>query len=339
MVLGIEIIGSDIDNELIGSNKNDYLYGKKGNDLLKGGGGDDLYAFNLGDGQDIINDEYKLFSFVNLNAGYNDVVRFGAGITKANTVFAFAGNDLVINFKDQSGSLTQDKLTVTNQKNSYNKIERFEFQDGSSLSYKDILNPITPPPTDPVTPPPVQSEIINGTNLVDTISGNDNNNQIFGFSGKDVIAGGKGNDTLLGGAEDDTYVFNTGDGQDVIIEDYKLFNTISLNAGMFDVVKLGAGITKQNIAVFADNANNLVIDYKTATATTNDKITITNWNGYNSRIERIQLNDGSYLSIADLNTIVQNIAAFEASKGIDITNVDQVKSNQELMTMVSNSWH
>lgn len=55
---------------------NDQLEGGTGNDVLNGGRGSDLYLFNLGDGQDVINDDN---SYANIYGGV-DVLRFGAGI-------------------------------------------------------------------------------------------------------------------------------------------------------------------------------------------------------------------------------------------------------------------
>ena len=59
------------------------------------------------------------------------------------------------------------------------------------------------------------------------ITGNDNGNSIVGSSasdslnggnGRDVLRGGKGDDTLIGGADADIFIYNNGDGNDVITD-------------------------------------------------------------------------------------------------------------------------
>jgi len=50
------------------------------------------------------------------------------------------------------------------------------------------------------------------------ISGGTSNDTLYGGQGNDVLIGRTGNDTLSGDGGDDTYVFNLGDGQDIIKE-------------------------------------------------------------------------------------------------------------------------
>lgn len=57
-----------------------------------------------------------------------------------------------------------------------------------------------------------------GNELRNTISGNGINNVLSGGGGDDTLAGNGGADTLAGGAGNDGYVYELGDGDDVIIE-------------------------------------------------------------------------------------------------------------------------
>ena len=50
----------------------------------------------------------------------------------------------------------------------------------------------------------------------DAITGGDGNDVLIGGDGNDVITGGRGNDTALLGAGNDTFVWNPGDGSDVV---------------------------------------------------------------------------------------------------------------------------
>ncbi len=96
-------------------------------------------------------------------------------------------------------------------------------------------------------------DIILGGTGVDVISGDDNEDYLYGGAGDDVINGGShtdhlygeaGNDTLIGGGATDildggegfdTYVFNSGDGSDVVIDSDGLgkiiYDSIELTGG------------------------------------------------------------------------------------------------------------
>ena len=73
---------------------------------------------------------------------------------------------------------------------------------------------------------------------------------IVGYN-DDVIAGGKGDDLMSAGGGDDTYIYNIGDGKDVISE---YFGN--------DKIKLGAGISKDDIYFTKPNNDDLVINFK-----------------------------------------------------------------------------
>ena len=76
-------VGNDT---LSGRNGNDILHGGTGNDVLYGEGGNDTYIFNLGDGQDKIDEQ-------NMTTPADKVV-FGEGITPDDiTITRDASND------------------------------------------------------------------------------------------------------------------------------------------------------------------------------------------------------------------------------------------------------
>jgi hypothetical protein len=113
----------------------------------------------------------------------------------------------------------------------------------------------------------------------DTVNGNGGNDLIYGGSGNDLIDGGTGNDTLTGGTGNDTltggegfdrFIFNAGDGNDVILD----FNTaagqnindgnqsnndfVDLSAFYTNIFELRAdfdddGILNQSIGDYSDN--------------------------------------------------------------------------------------
>ncbi len=60
------------------------------------------------------------------------------------------------------------------------------------------------------------NDILTGGKGNDSLSGSAGNDKLYGGNGKDTIIGGKGNDSLWGNAGADTFVYNVGDGKDVI---------------------------------------------------------------------------------------------------------------------------
>lgn len=60
------------------------------------------------------------------------------------------------------------------------------------------------------------NDVLNGGAGDDMLSGGSGDDEIRAGSGNDVLTGGTGNDILTGGLGEDTFVFNTGDGADVI---------------------------------------------------------------------------------------------------------------------------
>ena len=60
------------------------------------------------------------------------------------------------------------------------------------------------------------NDIIYGGKGNDTLWGNDGADKISGGAGNDTLTGGKGNDSLWGNAGKDTFIYESGDGKDII---------------------------------------------------------------------------------------------------------------------------
>jgi Ca2+-binding RTX toxin-like protein len=132
----------------------------------------------------------------------------------------------------------------------------------------------------------------------DHIDGGDGDDIINTGSGNDVLVSGIGNDTLWGGYNDDIYVYNQGDGNDVIYDARYTSETSDNNryyAGT-DTIRFSEGINQTNITLQVVN-NNLEITF---TSSPEDKITVRNWTNTNNRVERIEFADGSTVNAADL---------------------------------------
>jgi Ca2+-binding RTX toxin-like protein len=75
-------------------------------------------------------------------------------------------------------------------------------------------------------------DILSGGDGKDVIDGGAGNDVITGGAGKDKIAGGAGNDTISGGAGADVYVFESGFGQDVVLDFQKGSDVLKIESGI-----------------------------------------------------------------------------------------------------------
>lgn len=78
------------------------------------------------------------------------------------------------------------------------------------------------------------NDILSGRSGSDTLDGGVGNDRIYGGSGSDIIDGGAGNDTIYGGRGADVFVFEKGDGHDIIAGFSRKSDTIDLSAYGFD---------------------------------------------------------------------------------------------------------
>lgn len=112
----IDATGNELDNNIMGNS---------GNNMLSGGNGNDSYIFGLNNGgSDTISD----------SAG-NDRVLFDNSVNKSNIAIYQDGNDLIIDYGSNLGS---DRITIKNQTNADNAIEKIELSDGSYISNTDV---------------------------------------------------------------------------------------------------------------------------------------------------------------------------------------------------------
>jgi len=315
--------GGDGKDTLYGGGGNDSLDGGIGNDSLEGGDGNDTYVFNLGSGQDTIND-------YDPTSGDLDTISFGAGITAGDITFARSVFDLVLGIKNTTDQLT---LHYWDSGDSY-RIERIQFCDGTTWDAAAIKAALLTGTAgnDSLVSWGASNDLIQGMGGDDTLYGYDGNDSLFGGDGNDVLYGGRydnfpdGDDSLDGGASNDTLYgyggndrldggvgnddLDGGAGNDTLDggagndsleggsgNDTYVFNlgggqdTVSdydSTAGNLDTISFGAGITASDIT-FVRSGSNLVLGIKNTT----DQLTLQYWDsGDPYRIERIQFCDG-----------------------------------------------
>lgn len=240
---GSTVLGNSNANSIVGAGGSDQLYGLAGNDTLyangssdtlDGGAGDDTlavtgsqyvsgttfiggngndtitgaywnntYVFNLGDGQDTVNNYNAGYS------GYTDVLKFGAGIAATDVTPVRFGEDLV--FKLAGGT---DQITFKNwfaDGSGVYQIEQVKFADGTVWTSAQVNAKLN------VQTGTAAAETINGlTDRYNMISGLAGNDILNGANSSDYIDGGIGDDTMAGQAGNDTYIVDSVN--DIVVE-------------------------------------------------------------------------------------------------------------------------
>jgi hypothetical protein len=163
------------------------------------------------------------------------------------------------------------------------------------------------------------NDTIHGGDGWDFIDGGAGSDTLFGDAGNDILRGGTGNnDNLQGGQGDDTYVFNRGDGADVVYDDYKPMTFIPATSGGgfggniggingtyeprpadggSDSLVFGAGIRVADVTT-TSSGNNLIVTVRDpANPNAQDTITLQDWALQYNRIEFFKFADGTTLNL------------------------------------------
>lgn len=297
-----EIAMNTYNNVLNGDDNNNVLYGGQFEDYLSGGAGSDTLYGGLG------NDT--------LDGGANrDVMIGGKG---DDAYYVSNATDVIIENEDEGIDTVISDISY----HLGNNVENLTIE-GTRANVKAEGNNIG----NIIIGSSVANELV-GYGGNDYLYGGDGDDTLYGGADDDTLVGGKGNDFVSGSTGNDTFIFNKGDGIDTVRE----------YSGDNDVIKLAKDISKNNIAIYKDN-NDLIIDYGEEIGV--DRITVLNQCGSDKSkyVERFQLNDGSYLSDADINALIQNMTAYAANNDIQISSINDVKNNADLMNLVAVAWH
>jgi Ca2+-binding RTX toxin-like protein len=263
------------------------LTGGPGNDQLFGSSGTDFYFFNSGDGQDIINDE-SLFANNQTIFSPEDALIFGPGITRDTIGARFSGADVIVQVD------ATDSVTLKNWTNPPTRVDFLRFADGTSMdaaAIQELALTITGT---------AGNDTLTGTAQADTIRGLGGDDTISGLDGDDKLTGGPGNDIVDGGSGNDRYFFNSGDGEDRIID----------TSGT-DTLQFGTGISASDVTL-GRSANSLVLTLADGAGS----ITIDNYlSDPARRIETLQFPDGS--TLPDATTIVDTLVNIRGTPGDD----------------------
>ena len=336
--------GNTLNNIIMGNSGNNLLNGGTGADTLIGGIGNDTYVVdntgdivteNAGKGIDLIQsgvtytlganvENLTLTGSTAINGIGNELDNYLTGNAGANVLTGNSGNDTLDGGTGNDimiGGIGNDSYFV----NATGDVVTENAGEGTDTVNSSVTYTLG---TNVENLTLIGTSAINGTgNTLDNIIiGNTANNTLTGAVGNDTYITGAGNDSITDASGNDTYLFNFGDNLD----------TITDSAGT-DLIQLGNQVTKNNIAFFKDTTK-FYIDYGNSAGV--DKVTVNSWNTTANQIEKIQLNDGTFVTNTDINTIIQNMAAYATSHSISFSTVSDVKNNSDLMSLyMVNSWH
>ena len=290
--------GGDGDDELDGGSGNDSLEGEVGDDILVGGGGDDqlnggegsdVYRFNLGDGLDSLFDS---------GSGVDsDTVVFGSGITSDSVSLSSQFGQIMIRVgAGPDGILSGSTSDVFGSQT----IEQFQFADGSTLPYADL--------------------VASGFDIV----GTEFDDFLFGTDLADRFHGGRGNDWLEGGGGNDSYFFDIGDWIDRIVD--------AASAGAGNEVSFGSGIMASDLRLdlVPNESNPTASELLLRVGMNGDAIQLdlfdrTNLSGPHT-VETLRFADGTALTYEQLLAYGFDLSGTEGDDHIDGTElVDRIK--------------
>ncbi|MEO7178944.1 MAG: calcium-binding protein, partial [Allosphingosinicella sp.] len=296
------------DDVTVGFGDSDEFFASAGNDTLIGMDGVDGYHWGAGAGNDVIDEQAR---FISVNVGIGgmtllegaDTVLFDGGIVRSQLLFSrdSAAPDLVV-----TNLATGETLTVKNQFAGFqtgpfgaqwmDRIEWFQFSDGSRLSWQEVLLDIT--------------------------TGEPGNDSLWGDLYADTLDGGTGNDILSGLGLGDRYIFKLGYGQDTIVDN----NQSILGSGILsidtspDILAFGPGINPGDIS-FVRSGKDLTL----VVGTTGDRVTLQGQDDYfhtgvfgaisYNRIEEVRFADGTVWTWQQLN---EHVLALATTPGNDI---------------------
>ena len=269
----LEITGTPDSDLLYGTDGADHIRGLGSDDILVGGAGDDVYFIGENDGNDTIIDAA-------IPGASNTVVLLDVDPDSLTLSYDPDSGELIINSPGSENVLRLSGFDPNDPFGSH-AVELFDF--GSVvLSYEELLE---------------RGFDIVGTDDSDYLPGTVVDDRISGGDGGDVIVGGAGDDELSGGAADDAYVFNLGDGLDVIND------TADGN-----IIAFTEGVTLQDVS-FSIDGDVLTVSY----GNLGDAIQVLNFapNGKQGplAVSQIVFSDGSTYSLQGLLNTAPELAA------------------------------
>lgn len=263
------------DDNIVGTVHADVIAGGKGNDSMNGGAGADTYVYSHGDGNDVITEAASYDSTVD-RLWLKDVMQSQVSLLRD-------GNDVKLVIAENApGAADAGTVVLRGNINNANGegVERVQFSDGTFWTAADIRGM-----------------------LISSV-GTSGNDSIIGSSASDILSGGPGDDSINGGAGADIYIYNRGDGNDIITD-----------AASYDatVDKLFLNNISPSQVSFSRAGNDVIVIIAASNGISHDAGSITIKGGVNNSygegIEEIRFSDGTSWSAADIRVKLISSAA------------------------------
>ncbi|WP_417662826.1 calcium-binding protein [Pseudomonas sp.] len=280
------LAGTDAADEIFGHSDDDLIHAGAGDDIVYGQEGDD--TIHGGDGNDT------------LDGGRGRSVLYGEGgddqlnATWGGQSYGGDGNDTLNGAGELYGESGEDHLYGGGLLDGG---AGNDYLEGGGLLIGGDGN-----------------DILKGEGF-DTLQGGAGDDLIEAYSnawdqGENVIEGGTGNDTVYGSFGEDTYLFNLGDGHDLLIERRanEAYSNIEPTA---DTLSFGQGIAASDLS-YNRRGLDMIIEHANGT----DSITVQNWFKEPSdhfKLEHFVFADGSELSLSD----VEGQVIWHGTSGVD----------------------
>jgi Ca2+-binding RTX toxin-like protein len=210
-----------------GSNSADIFYLDGSDQTLRGGGGLDTYVVGGAIGHDVIDDRERLLQ----DGRGSDLLRFSAHNSSEFTA-ARNGIDLILTV-----TATGETITIKNQFDG--QFPSFLIGDASDdTGVREIIF--------------ADGEVWSDREIAFAVSRVDpGDTALLGTRETDVLEGGAGDDLLIGGGDADIYIYNPGDGDDVIHDQ----EDNNFRPG-FDVLRIGGGLSADDLTFFRNGGSN-----------------------------------------------------------------------------------
>jgi Ca2+-binding RTX toxin-like protein len=229
-----------------------------GVDTLNGGNGDDTYVINLGDGNDVIQEQ-----------GGNDRLVVGPGTLTGLNAFEGASSDLLVQFNGQQVTVTDHFATTGEVVETINldgaTFAGYAFDGDYALSTDDNGDRTAAAGVNTLIAGTTGGNDLIGDTGDDLLFGHDGNDNLDGGAGDDLLVGGAGTDSLVGGigadtmaggAGGDTYVVD--DAGDAVVEDAAAgTDTVQTALATYTLTANVENLTYTGAAAFAGTGNEL----------------------------------------------------------------------------------
>lgn len=224
-------VGGGKADSITGNFNDNDITGGRGADLLFGGAGNDTYIWNLGDGEDFIQDTSGSDTLL-LGRGITEemVKVFGAGSLSISTVSGYGANFVSypsfgieniegtsfqhVTYSDKAPSITTTFIVAT-QVTQTVPLDTTNWSDNQLNNFGSSSGPTLGQNVDVIIGTNA-NDWIKGYGADDVLSGGDGDDRLDGGAGADTLNGNAGRDTLQGdasdillsGGEDDDYLIN-----------------------------------------------------------------------------------------------------------------------------------